>query len=346
MTTIQQPASDWKICTPHAIMAPRGNLSMTAELSLVHLKNCLANLPPSLVTPLSNFNTAAQNVIVEVSPARGAPGTPSSSSLSGQFQRPIFLGWTGLPSRRKASSLAAAGRDAGFSRGGYGAQALDVPLIEMDVTLGRALGLVDGQRVSVSVHAEPPLVHTINIEPLTPDDWEMVELHAQFLELNLMAQVRAVPNPRYAPFGTAIPPYPLVLHLTPTSSAMVKVTGVQPSLDVSTPFAKISPDAEVIVAPKTRTRSARVGDGDGHSVASTRRSGRTGGGAAKRKVIDRPPVFLRGLDYAVCREWFDEGEAAEGYSVWVEADSPAGRDLDGVKYVYVHVMKPVGLQLS
>lgn len=41
-------------------MAPRKNAQSTsAELSLVHLKNCLVNLPPTLVSLLVNVNTVS-----------------------------------------------------------------------------------------------------------------------------------------------------------------------------------------------------------------------------------------------------------------------------------------------
>ena len=36
---------------------------------------------------------------------------------------------------------------------------------------------------------------------LTPEDWEMIELHGTFLEDNLLFQIRAIPNPTYAPAG-------------------------------------------------------------------------------------------------------------------------------------------------
>jgi len=44
-------------------MAPRTNQLMTAELSLVNLKNCLANLPHSLVTPLLSNTTTVLLVL-------------------------------------------------------------------------------------------------------------------------------------------------------------------------------------------------------------------------------------------------------------------------------------------
>lgn len=41
-------------------MAPRKNAQSTsAELSLLHLKNCLVNLPSSLVSLLVNVNTVS-----------------------------------------------------------------------------------------------------------------------------------------------------------------------------------------------------------------------------------------------------------------------------------------------
>lgn len=54
-------------------MAPRKNAQSTAaELSLVHLKNCLVNLPPTLVSLLVNVNTVS----------RSLPSSPSLPPLS------------------------------------------------------------------------------------------------------------------------------------------------------------------------------------------------------------------------------------------------------------------------
>lgn len=59
--------------------------------------------------------------------------------------------------------------------------------MELDTTFGRLLGLSEGQKVFLNdrcaggvltcqvglfVHLDPPVAHTINIEPLTPEDWE------------------------------------------------------------------------------------------------------------------------------------------------------------------------------
>ena len=50
-------------------MAPRKNAQSTpAEISLVHLRNCLVNLPPSLASLLATVNTVSS---VYVGPPMG-----------------------------------------------------------------------------------------------------------------------------------------------------------------------------------------------------------------------------------------------------------------------------------
>lgn len=65
----------------------------------------------------------------------------------------------------------------------------EMGVVEIDATFGRVLGLADGQKVrtlqpsrvddakfrlqvEVLLHLDPPLAHTVHIEPLTPADWE------------------------------------------------------------------------------------------------------------------------------------------------------------------------------
>lgn len=233
----------------------------------------------------------------------------------------------------------------------------DVPLVEMDVTFARALGLHDGQKVTATVHLDPPLAHTINIEPLTPDDWEMVELHATFLEINLMNQIRAVPNPASGPATQ----HPLTLHLSPTSTAAVKVLSIEPALPADAPFAKVAPDAEVIVAPKTRPKPSR-GARESRSVTSTsKKSGTSGrGGSRSAREEQKPALFLRAVDRTFCQEWFDEapiepvgseyGDGEEsnhksndsnsGLAVWVDSDLLLPNEFRGLKYAVVSLLRP------
>ncbi|OLN87940.1 Peroxisome biosynthesis protein PAS1 [Colletotrichum chlorophyti] len=319
-------------------MASRRNAQSTpAEISLAHLQNCLVNLPASLVSLLVNVNTPAQNVVVELSYRPSA-----SASSSGASHRSVFVGWTGMPSKRKIAPLV--GRDGiNGGRGGTSTRDQEVAQVEIDATLANTLGLSDGQKVTASIHVDPPVAHTINIEPITPEDWEMIELHATFLELNLLSQVRALPNPAFtSSSGSLVPPHALTLHLSPTSTANIKVLSLDPAPASSVPFVKISPDAEVIVAPKTRAKAVHS-LGENRSVASTSKSKRSGTSTVRRRSAReerKPALCLRGVDLSACQEWFDEDIATDDFSVWVDRDILYTKDFRGVNYVSVNILRP------
>ncbi|KAJ4296121.1 Peroxisome biosynthesis protein pex1 [Collariella sp. IMI 366227] len=321
-------------------MAPRKNAqSTTAEISLVHLQNCFVNLPASLASLLANVNTPAQNVVVEL--AYRVPSPAGGSSSGAAPTKSIYVGWTGMPSKRRVAPLV--GRD-GYSsmRGG---REQEVSLVEMDATLAATVGLKDGQKVTATIHFDPPLAHTVNIEPLTPEDWEMIELHGTFLEDNLLFQIRAVPNPAFAPGGIIAGAHPLTLHLSQTSTASIKVLSIEPALPADAPFAKIAPDAEVIVAPKTRQKQRNSKDNRSVGGAS-RKSGKSSASTGRRKSTreeKKPVLFFRGIDRENCQDWFDEA-SAQDLSVWVDRDALFDKELKGVKYVSVTVVRPAGLQ--
>ncbi|KAK7747748.1 Peroxisome biosynthesis protein pex1 [Diatrype stigma] len=332
-------------------MAPsRPNAHSTAaEISLVHLKNCLVNLPSSLVNLLVTINTPAQNVIVELNyrVPSSTNGTASGGGGSSSSQRSIYLGWTGMPSKRKIAPIV--GRDGINTTRGSGRDQ-EVTSVELDATLAATLGLSDGQKITAIIHVDPPLAHTVNIEPLTSEDWEIIELHATFLELNLLSQIRALPNPAYSP-GEGQPPnqHPLTLHLSPTSTANIKVLSLEPAPPKDAAFVKIAPDAEVIVAPKTRPKPSK-NNSQSRSVGSiSRRSGKSTASTIRKKggrerEEKKPALFLRGLDRQLCHEWFDEDSAALSLSVWVDRDLLLSKDFRGVNWVTVNVVRPAGLQ--
>lgn len=253
-----------------------------------------------------------------------------------------------MSSKRKLASVI--GRDGtSGSRAIYASREQEVALVEIDPTLAGTLGLSEGQKVMVTFHADPPLAHTVNIEPLTPDDWEMIELHATFLELNLLSQIRALPNPAHAPAssGSGTGPHPLTLHLSPTSTANIKILSLDPPQPSDVPFAKIAPDAEVIVAPKVRPKSSRS-NRENRSVASTsRKSGRSSTSTMRRKSQReerKPALFLRAIDRHLCHEWFDDGVGVEELSIWVDRDLLLSNEFRGLKWVAVNLMKPTTLQ--
>ena len=224
----------------------------------------------------------------------------------------------------------------------------EVSSVELDATFASTLGISDGQKVMAIIHVDPPLAHTVNIEPLTPEDWEIIELHATFLELNMQSQIRAVPNPTYAPSpGPSSSPHALTLHLSPTSTANIKVLSLTPAPSGDVPFVKIAPDAEVIVAPKTRTQPPKSSR-ESRSVGGTsRRSGKSSASTIRRRSTrdeKKPALYLRAVDKGLCSEWFDDQPVSDDLSVWVDRDLLFAKDFRGVNYVTVNFVKPAGLQ--
>lgn len=295
----------------------------------------------------------AQNVVVELQWRQPVPPSADNDKPS-SVPRSAFVGWTGMQSKPKHAPVV--GRD-GLSRGGADQ---DVPQVEIDGTFARMLGLSGGQKIGVQLHLDPPQAHTVNIEPLTAADWEMIELHAKFLELNFLSQVRALPNPAYAPEGGAPrqPPHPLTLHLSPTSTANISVATLSPAPPAGSPFVKISPDAEVIVAPKTREKGEKGTAGkSSRSVTSTSRrsaGGKSGASTARNRhrgdVESKGVIFLRGVDRSLCDDYFDgQGTAADAsaddrqLTVWMDKELFQTRALKSASYVSVAVVRPAGL---
>jgi peroxin-1 len=93
-----------------------------------------------------------------------------------------------MPSKRKLAPIVRRDGISG-SRGNPYGRKQDIQLVEIDTTFARMLGLSDWLKVTTSLHFDPPLAHTVNIKPLTPAGWEIIELHATFLDLNMLSQI-------------------------------------------------------------------------------------------------------------------------------------------------------------
>ena len=120
----------------------------SAQVELVFspsLKNCLVNLPSSLVTVLLNSNTVTQNVVVELTYRVAAPSSQEQKQKPASISKSVFLGWTGYQSQAKIAPIV--GRDGLASARAGGRQEQDVPTVEIDSTFGRLLGLNEGMKV-------------------------------------------------------------------------------------------------------------------------------------------------------------------------------------------------------
>lgn len=183
----------------------------------------------------------------------------------------------------------------------------------------------------------------------------VIELHATFLELNLLSQIRALPNPSFSgtPSTQSRRVHILTLHLSPTSTANIVVISVLPPLSPSVPFAKLAPDAEVIVAPKIRSRSSHNSRTESPGVTSVgQRSlgGKSVRGMNQQKSLQKEPrdaTFLRGLDRAICADWFDDTRGIIGLDdlrVWVDRDVRVSKSLREAEWVSVSIVATAGIQ--
>lgn len=149
--------------------------------------------------------------------------------------------------------------------------------------------------------------------------------------------------------------HPLTLHLTPTSTANIVVTSLTPTPSSTQAFVKIAPDAEVIVAPKTRQSVVKSSGRDNRSVASTSRKSAGGRSTAsnvrhkssREETFSKRPLFLRAFTRALGSEWFDEDNhelADKGLRVWLDREHLSSKAFRGATWVSVSLVNPAGLQ--
>jgi peroxin-1 len=62
-------------------------------------------------------------------------------------------------------------------------------LIKVSEALAECIGLKDGARVLVRAKVEVAKAKMVTIEPASEDDWEILELNADYLEQHLLARV-------------------------------------------------------------------------------------------------------------------------------------------------------------
>ncbi|KAI0032780.1 AAA-domain-containing protein [Vararia minispora EC-137] len=185
------------------------------RIHFVSLRSSLVNLPISLYGPLLERNVRPQHVAVVL-------------SRLGVQKQDIYVGWTGMLA---ASSVA---RFSGPTSGrGEGA----METVEMDPQFATGLGLAIGDVVEIGLAHDLPHAKTVMAEPLTPDDWEILELHAEHVESTLLSQVRA------AAAGQEVN-----VWVHGATRVRLRVTDVDPTVRA----VLLTTDTEIAIAPKTR----------------------------------------------------------------------------------------------
>ncbi|KAI8379654.1 P-loop containing nucleoside triphosphate hydrolase protein [Radiomyces spectabilis] len=100
-----------------------------------------------------------------------------------------------------------------------------------------AIGLSEGQKINVEFCRNVADCVSVHVEPYTEDDWEILELHAGYVEENLLSQIRVVYTNQ-------------LMCVWIHGRTLVRLRVAQ--LDPQNGYVKLNTNSEVIVAPKVR----------------------------------------------------------------------------------------------
>ncbi|KAK5855166.1 hypothetical protein PBY51_005297 [Eleginops maclovinus] len=149
--------------------------------------------------------------------------------LSWDHGSPVFLSWT---QNRSSSSL-------------------DSHKVELCQQLGEKLGLKDGEQGFLRPCNQVSSVHQVFVEPLSFDDWDILELHSAALEQHLLDQIRVVFRdavfPVWVDSHTAV--YIQIVFINTVWSVL---NSLQHRFSPSVPYGRLEQFTELIVSPKIR----------------------------------------------------------------------------------------------
>ncbi|TPX34139.1 hypothetical protein SmJEL517_g03115 [Synchytrium microbalum] len=191
----------------------------TLTVAFGNVKSCFVNLPPS-------WALRAGGVVLELS--------WTEKTEQGPRKRSVFVGWAGGSS---SNSNRDANKFPGAQSAATGNASSATDAIEMETVFGQGLGLIAGQRVNVEFVKTVETGKSVDVEPLTEDDWEILELHAGYLEDQMLNQVRVV-------YTNQI----IAVWIHQRTCIRLRVLSTTPSAKC----VRLDIDAEVIVAPKQR----------------------------------------------------------------------------------------------
>ncbi|XP_013388893.1 peroxisome biogenesis factor 1-like [Lingula anatina] len=168
-------------------------------------KNCFVSLPSASWTSQNTYEDGKLQVF----------------QLQSQSGRIAYVSWSG-----------------GLTTGTPGSQ----DTIELNGLYADKLGFKVGEEVLVKAVPSVASCTRIFVEPLSVDDWEILELHSSFLESHLLNQLRVVWPQQVMP-----------LWVEGAVCIFVTVASMEPNV----PCALLEQHTEVVIAPKVRQSGSR-----------------------------------------------------------------------------------------
>ncbi|KAL7830386.1 hypothetical protein SRHO_G00315130 [Serrasalmus rhombeus] len=109
--------------------------------------------------------------------------------------------------------------------------------VELSRQLGEKLGLQEGEQGFLRPCGQVQSVQQVFVEPLSSDDWEILELHSTALEQQLLDQIRVV-------FSSGVFPVWVDHH----TIIYIKIVSISPSVS----YGRLEQFTELVVSPKLR----------------------------------------------------------------------------------------------
>ncbi|DBA04317.1 TPA: hypothetical protein N0F65_002079 [Lagenidium giganteum] len=211
-------------------------------LKLVPMSTCFVNLPASYV---QSFLTGAEWRVAQ-SGATGSTVLEVTWETVDGYEQRVCMAWIG--------SLI---KDPNAPRHKSHGMAMIRDAIEISTELARCIGLqeyldkVPGAYVGVHVVDALPIARQISVEPSTADDWELIQVYAGLIEQELLRQVDRHVSDCGVLAQTCVVNAQQELPIWLLNNVLVHI---QVSLPNGLEHARISPNTEVIVAPKERVQ--------------------------------------------------------------------------------------------
>ncbi|EPQ26414.1 uncharacterized protein PFL1_06062 [Pseudozyma flocculosa PF-1] len=278
------------------------------------LRSSLVHLPICLYAPLVDRQVSPQSLVVEIDPHTGTGDAASA-------RQPYYAGWTGM----SAAPLDVASSFSSSSASSSSASVSDVISISPSLAASFRPPLAEGAIASVRLLRSPPLptAEKIEVTPLSPDDWEILSIHAEEVEINMLGQVRAaktgqVIGVHVGRAGKTVVRFRVDATTPPTSDAAASTSAgsddVEPKKDTATDIAvRLSTDSEVIIAPRLRPKRAEDHAAEErHDLNAGRSAPGNGASGSAREQAERREAISK-LLWRILPDHFVKLPASEGW---------------------------------